>query len=446
MINNIIKILNLKYYDIDLEKSYLDDVEQRDFKLHIFFNKRDVLCPICNTKGKLKEYKIKNIIHSIFIDAKCIIVLHQRRMYCPECGKTFMENNPLVFKGHKADIDTELSILNRLRNYRYTFKDVAETYHISTTTVVRIFDNRVNLKRHSLSKWVSMDEFYARKLTKTGYCLVLFDPIHNKIIDILDSRHKKVIIDYFSRIPIEERKKVQFISIDMWESYKEAALLAFPNCIIAVDSFHVMKHLTQAIDKARIRIMNDFKENEKDDIGYYRLLKKFHYFLTTNIENIKFKPRKESKYQYLIDKYGMLEKLLSISPELRKIYNLRELYREFNSVTEYPEAQEKLQDVIDKFKTAGIEELWPFISLLENWFTEICNSFMIIENKRLSNGPIESLNSRVKIVLNNGYGYTNFRRFRNRLMYSLNYNEPIIGVDSNNSYKRKGKPRGKYKK
>ena len=57
MINNIIKILNLKYYDIDLEKSYLDDVEQRDFKLPIFFNKSDVLCPICNTKGKLKEYK-----------------------------------------------------------------------------------------------------------------------------------------------------------------------------------------------------------------------------------------------------------------------------------------------------------------------------------------------------------------------------------------------------
>ena len=54
MINNIIKILNLKYYDIDLEKSYLDDVEQRDFKLHIFFNNRDVLCPILNTKGKLK--------------------------------------------------------------------------------------------------------------------------------------------------------------------------------------------------------------------------------------------------------------------------------------------------------------------------------------------------------------------------------------------------------
>ena len=69
-----------------------------------------------------------------------------------------------------------------------------------------------------------------------------------------------------------------------------------------------------------------------------------------------------------------------------------------------------------------------------------------MEHRRLSNGPIESLNSRVKIVLDNGYGYTNFNRFRNRLMYSLNYNEPIIGTDSNNSYKRKGKPRGKYKK
>ena len=119
---------------------------------------------------------------------------------------------------------------------------------------------------------------------------------------------------------------------------------------------------------------------------------------------------------------------------------------QFNSLTEYYEAQDKLRDVIDKFKTARIEEFWPFISLLENWFNEICNSFINVEHRRLSNGPIESLNSRVKIVLDNGYGYTNFNRFRNRLMYSLNYNEPIIGTDSNNSYKRKGKPRGKYKK
>ena len=192
--------------------------------------------------------------------------------------------------------------------------------------------------------------------------------------------------------------------------------------------------------------MNKYKNNQEDDIGYYRLLKKFHYFFTTDISNIKFKPKKGSKYEYLYDKYGMLNKLLSIDEELKKAYELKELYREFNLCATYEESHELLQNIIDIFKTSRIKEYYSFISTLENWFLEICNSFKIVYNKRLSNGPIESLNSRVKILLKNACGYSNFDRFKNRLMYSLNKNEPIIGYNNKNSYNRIGKSRGSYKK
>ena len=43
----------------------------------------------------------------------------------------------------------------------------------------------------------------------------------------------------------------------------------------------------------------------------------------------------------------------------------------------------------------------------------------------MSNGPMESLNGRIKRLLEDGYGYSNFKRFRNRVMFSLNKNEPI---------------------
>ena len=40
-------------------------------------------------------------------------------------------------------------------------------------------------------------------------------------------------------------------------------------------------------------------------------------------------------------------------------------------------------------------------------------------------GPIESLNSRLKRIIGDANGFTDFERFRNRAMFALNYNEPI---------------------
>ena len=44
----------------------------------------------------------------------------------------------------------------------------------------------------------------------------------------------------------------------------------------------------------------------------------------------------------------------------------------------------------------------------------------------MSNDPMESLNGRIKRLLHDGYGYSNFDRFINRILFVLNKNEPVI--------------------
>lgn len=39
---------------------------------------------------------------------------------------------------------------------------------------------------------------------------------------------------------------------------------------------------------------------------------------------------------------------------------------------------------------------------------------------------MESLNGRIDKIMADGCGYSNFNRFRNRVMFGLNKNEPII--------------------
>ena len=86
----------------------------------------------------------------------------------------------------------------------------------------------------------------------------------------------------------------------------------------------------------------------------------------------------------------------------------------------------------------NLEEFQVFGKLLNHWKTEIKNSFitvdtlikdkkdnLILVKKRLSNGPMEGCNSRIKCIIKNANGYKNFDRFRKRIFFSINKNTPI---------------------
>ena len=126
---------------------------------------------------------------------------------------------------------------------------------------------------------------------------------------------------------------------------------------------------------------------------------------------------------------------------------LKEAYREFNLIMDNPQmAIEPLEILILKFKQSRIHEYDSFWKLLENWKDEILNSFYRVNGFRISNGPIEKANSEIRKLIKVSYGCSNFTRFRNRIMYIINKNEPILGVKKPNNNNRTFKLRGSYKK
>ena len=86
----------------------------------------------------------------------------------------------------------------------------------------------------------------------------------------------------------------------------------------------------------------------------------------------------------------------------------------------------KIDDFIERFKNSHYAEFRELCALLERWKIYIINSFLIADGKRMSNDPMESLNGRIKRLLHDGYGYSNFDRFINRILFVLNKNEPVI--------------------
>lgn len=435
-----IKLLNLEDVNIDLTKSHVDKVNG-NLVVTVVLNNTTTSCKECGSLAIVtKEYKIKKITHSISTNQPCILNYKARRFRCKDCGKTFQEHNPFCQEDEKLSLYTVIKILEKLRSHTSTFTSVAKDLNVSIQIVVNVFDNYVSSSRLKFREVICIDEIYTNKLTSKKYSCVVMDFKTKQVIDIYPSRLKYDLIDNFMRIPLEERKQVKYIIIDMWDTYKQVSLDVFPNSIIAVDSFHVIKHLNLAIDMIRLKVMRKYDKGHsklENAEMYYYMLKKFHYFFNKNFDDIP-DLLKVHKINSTWDKYEIKKYLLSIDSDLTYAYNLKQEYQEFNYTSNYDTCDKELNKLINDFRSSHLKEFQEFGKLLNHWRTEIKNSFIrvnvrikdkkgnfIIVKKRLSNGPMEGCNSRIKCIIKNANGYRNFERFRKRVFFSLNKNTPI---------------------
>ena len=424
---DLLKLLLLTNSNIDNTKSTFSiDSNKNSITGYIYLSINSRECPYCHSNRlNIHDRIVKSIYHPVLKGRNVLLFLNQYKFKCRECGHTCLQPNTLA----DCNVTTigMLYLLNQFRNPRLTFKDASFDFFIPKSTIVDLFDKHIDIQRHVLTKVISFDENYLSGLTKTSYCCTIYDPISNTLLDLIDSRRKNVLEDYFAHIPVSERLNVKYATMDMWETYKNISFQMFPNLeFIAVDSFHVIKHLNEAIDTIRKSIMNQYADRkDADKTGIYWLLKTFHYFLKEDFNNIKYTCRPKSHFSYLHDKHEVLSHILAISDTLKAAYELKEEYREFNLVGTYEQAITVIPEFIDRFKAFPRQEYRDFGCTLGHWRQEIINSFIRIDGKRLSNGPMESLNGRIDKIMSDGCGYSNFERFRNRVMFGLNKDEPI---------------------
>lgn len=411
------------------------------------------ICPVCEFQTTtVKDYTTKKIVHSLITHTPCFINYKARRYKCPACSKTFYEHNPFSYKNMKISSLTVYNVLSDLKKATETFKTVSDRYHISPTTVAALFDAHISISRRLLPRYLCIDEVYAFKSERSNYVCVLVDYTTGATVDLLPSRTKEDLLKYFSFIPLEERKKVEIVSIDMWETYRCVAKEKFPSAVVAVDKFHILQEMHRKMDTIRIRVMNRSKPPEiKDkrkltsqerfdydlkDKQYY-LLKKFHWLLFKNEESMKkrvdgkdinlldpnYERRYNKKMKRHLNFYDILDMILHIDDDLLKLYNLKYKMDQFYKKCTYEKAKKELNQIIIEFRESGLVEMVAFSDTLVRWKQEIINSFIIVDeknNKKLNNGIIENRNKVIKQLKHNSNGYKNWERFRNRTLYVLN--------------------------
>jgi len=416
--------LNRKEYKIMNIKK-----EKGIIEVELKSKKDKVRCPECNKFTSSIHSKLKPI-RSVYLDScgeQVNLIIYKRRFHCYSCNKIFTEEMNLNSKNGSISNKTKIQIRKDLLDYNMTIDKIAIKNHVSKYIVRKELEEATEIipdYQKNLPMVISFDEFKAD--TKEGkYAFILNDPIHKKVLDVLPSRKKERLMQYFTHT--ENRRSVRYIISDMYEPYLLVQKAMFPHAKYVVDKFHYIRYIMEALDKIRIRLQKKYGEKSKE----YKLLK--------NKKNVALlrKYSNDISWWVEVERYRnghivkvlpgeIIQELLSISDELRRGYQLKELFLDIVNHTSLEDAKRQLNDFIDLCKESKIEEFIEASNTINNWLEYIVNSFI---DKRYTNGFTEGTNNKIKVIKRNAFGYKNFKFFRKRILYI--FNKKISGGSKN---------------
>ena len=230
---------------------------------------------------------------------------------------------------------------------------------------------------------------------------MLIDHTNRRVIDVLESREKAVVVAWLSANKAGLLANLAEVTCDMWDAYAEAAREVFGNAVrVTIDRFHVMKAFQDRLAEARRELQNRLPADGKAE------LKGSRWLWVTNAEDLTCEQRAE------------LDGLKRRFPDLAALHDHRERLRrifEDHRVTRPATAIERLRAWAEHGRTLGLTALTKFNKTLENWMDRIANYFVA----RQTNGPTEGFNRGLRALLWRACGMTNFAHFRLRVLHAF---------------------------
>jgi transposase len=378
-----------------------------------------VRCPHCNKYTRSVHSKL-NPVRIKYLDIAgytTYLEVYKRRFNCKQCNKIFTEANYINEMKKTLSLKLEQKILMDLRDYNLSVSYIAVHNNISDNTVRNVLKSYMKdypKYLRLLPSVISFDEFKAD--TRRGkYAFIVNDVLHKTVLDILPTRKKDDLIQYFTHI--ENRSSVQYVISDMYEPYLLVTTIMFPKAKYVVDRFHYIRYIMDALDKVRIRLQKEYGYESKE----YNMLK--------NKKNVSLLRKYSNDISWWVEveryKNGrmvrilpgeIIQTLLSLDDDLKRGYQLKELFLDIVNHSTYEDAKTDLKCWIDLCRESQIEEFLEASSTIENWLEYIANSFI---DDKFSNGFTEGLNNKIKVIKRVGFGYKNFDFFRLRLLYIL---------------------------
>ncbi len=242
-----------------------------------------------------------------------------------------------------------------------------------------------------------------------NYLAVIVDLDTHKPIEIVKSRRRSEIREVLVGWGIQVLEKIEEVSIDLWSPYKILVEELMPNANITADRFHVMKQVNDELDAMR-------KSEKKAAMSLEDKSEKDRILEGLNKSKYSFIKNEDSSNDLQREK---LKSAQEVSPILAKMHQLKEDFRDIFESTKF--WRDSVINLLDWMHDA-LSYFPKSIGTMVRWFGEVVGYF----DGRTTNGTVEGINNKLKLIKRLGYGFRNFSNFRLRslLNWYFSINSP----------------------
>jgi len=238
------------------------------------------------------------------------------------------------------------------------------------------------------------------------------------LVACIKGTSSKDIIEVLEKLPLDQRKRVKEVTLDMAKNMESAVKQSFPLATLVTDRFHVVKLATEALQ--HIRVKYRWKELDKENDAIEKAKKQGMRYIANVLDNGDTPKQLLSRCRHIIAKKNsewsinqqqraML--LFNLYPEIKTAY---QHVQEFRSIYEMPTrdlARYMFITWIQNTNLIKIKEFNTVANTVKYNLENILNFF----NNRNTNANAESFNSKIKLFRANLRGVTDTAFFLFRL-------------------------------
>jgi transposase len=221
-----------------------------------------------------------------------------------------------------------------------------------------------------------------------------------RLLWIGKKRKVKTLLGFFRWFGQERIKELRYICSDMWKPYLKVIKKKAGLAIHILDRFHIMTHLSKAIDEVRAGEVKELKEK-----GYEPVLAKSRWLLLKRPENLT--NNQESK----------LAELLQYNLRSVRSYLLKEEFQLFWQYVSPYWAGIFLDKWCTKTMRSKIEPMKKVAKMLRRHRPLLLNWFRA--KKQFSSGIVEGFNTKAKLTTRKAYGFRTYKAAEIALYHAL---------------------------
>ena len=410
--NSILKLINMKDPNLIFNENFIEERQIKDKRCLVFLGylKNDFeFCPLCgcmNENTIIKKGTRNSLIKiNKHAELTAYLDLAKQRYQCKNCNRKFYATTTEVDYRCHISKQVKLSVLNLAKESISKYL-IAKLNNVSDNTVQSIFDTvfyNDTIYKDYLPKAICIDEFTFKKKT---YAFNICNAENGRTIDLVLDRTTNNLDKYFSHYTEKARKRVKFVVMDMYNPYIDLIKKWFPNAEIIIDLFHIVQALTKSLNKTRINVMNENKEDRNKFKNYWRLILKSRFDLNAGTWN-KFRCFKNLMTEidvvdYLLNKDKFFENSYDLYQDI--LYHLQ--HRNYKG----------FEKVINKEYNAISKQMKITLNTLKKYSKYIKNTL----EYSYSNGVMERNNNTCKLIKRISFGFRNFRNMKSRIMIITN--------------------------